>query len=268
MIAFGVTIVVPLAAGLVYFLMAAEINRVSKVRKIMFGEIGYRKIGLAFLLMGVYFITRPLQNSLGPHPWPLIVNCARQFFLMAIIAPAILVGIFHWVPSEDHTPRSAAFAAYIVGFFMALIYILINTVAVDGSKVVATFGGYAFYDPTWFSVGTPRPQLVLVHLISQLVSPVGYFLLAAAYVRHRRHEYELTHVYNLMPLKWRHLEMSLAIFACSLIIAGVAAVFGQYYTYLWLIYFIGAIIAGFIELRGIKIPPRGAPADLQQAAAV
>ena len=267
MLAFVVNIFVPLTAGIVYFLMPVEVNRVSKVRKIMFGEIGYRKIGIAFLMLSVYFITRPLQNIVGPHPWPMIINSLRQFFLMAVISPAILVGIFHWVPSEDHTPKSAAFAAYAVGFFMALIYILINRVAVDGSKIVGVFGGMTIYDPAWFSAGQPRFELVLIHLISQLVSPVGFIVLAGAYVRHRRHDYELSHVYNLMPLKWKYLETGLGIFAGSLVVAGLVAFLGQYYTYLWVIYFMGAIVAGIVELQGIKIPPRATPIDLQPSMA-
>lgn len=258
-----INILVPIVAGLVYFWMALEINRVSKIRKIMFGDIGYKKVFYAFLLFGIYFITRPLQNLIGPYPWPLIVNCVRQFFLMAVISPAILVGIFHWVPDEKDTPRSATVAAYMVGFFMALVFILINSVAIDGSKVLSEIGGVTIYDATWFSSGQPRAQLILIHLIVQLVSPVGFVLLAAAYVRHRRHNYSLKEVYNLMPLKWRYLEAGLLIFAASFLIAGLAAFFGQYYTYLWVIYFTGAIIAGLFELKGIKIPPREAPADLQ-----
>lgn len=261
-----INLLVPVLAGLVYFLMAAEIRRVSAVRKIMFGDIGYRKVYFAFLLFGIYFITRPLQNLIGPYPWPLVINSMRQFFLMAVISPAILVGIFHWVPDEKGTPRSAVFAAYAVGFFMALIFILINSVAIDGSKVLSSVAGINIYDATWFSNGSPQLQLVMIHLIAQLVSPVGFLLLAAAYVRHRRHNYPLGAVYTLMPLKWKLLEAGLLTFALSLVVAGFAAFFGQYYTYLWVIYFTGAIIAGLIELKSIKIPPREAPMDLKEEA--
>lgn len=260
---FIANIMIPIIAGIVYFLMAAEIKRVSKIRKIMFGEIGYKKVQTAFLLFGVYFITRPLQNLIGPHPWPLIVNCIRQFFLVAVISPAILVGIFHWVPDEKDTPKSAIFASYAIGFFMALIFILVNSIAIDGSKVLATINGMNIYDAVWFTATPHKIQLVLIHLIAQLVSPVGFLLLAAAYVRHRRHNYKLTSVYNLMPLKWKYLETGLLIFVVSMVVAGIAALLGKYYTYLWVIYFIGAIVAGLIELKGIKIPPREAPEDLK-----
>ncbi len=259
-----VNLLVPLIAGIVYFMMAAEIARVSKVRKIMFGEIGYKKVFLAFILFGIYFITRPLQNLAGPHPWPLIINSLRQFFLMAVISPAILVGIFHWVPDEQReTPRSTVIAAYVVGFLMATIFILINAVAITGSKVLGSVAGLPIYDAVWFSGGGQRTELVLIHLIAQLVSPVGFFILAAAYVRHRRYNYSLGEIYNNMPRKWKYLEVGLLMFAGSLVMAGLAALFGQYYTYLWVIYFTGAIVSGILELKGIEIPPREAPQDLQ-----
>ena len=259
-----INVIVPLIAGLIFFSMAAEIKRVSSIRKIMFGEIGYKKVFNAFLLFGIYFITRPLQNLVGPHPWPLIINCARQFFLMAVISPAILVGILHWVPSEKGTPKSVEFAAYAVGALMALMFILVNSAAIDGSKVLATYFGVNIYDATWFSVGSHhKVQLVMMHLICQLISPVGFFLLASAYIRHRRYNYPLSNIYNQMPKKWKLLEIGFLTFTGSLIVAGLAAFFGQYYTYLWVIYFAGAIIAGMIWLKSIEIPPREDPADLQ-----
>jgi len=260
------TIFIPLLAGLVYFIMAAEINRLGKVRKIIFGEIGYKKVFVAFLLFGIYFITRPLQNLLGPHPWPMIINCARQFFLMAVISPAILVGIFHWIPAEKGTPKSAVVAAYTIGIIMALIFIAINRIGISGSQRLGTFAGLNLYDAVWFSAPLPhQSEIIFIHLITQLISPVGFFLLAAAYVRHRRYNYPLSSVYNLMPKKWKYLESGLFLFAFSLIVAGLAAFFGQYYTYLWVIYFSAAIVAGVIELIGIKLPPREAPQDLKNS---
>jgi drug/metabolite transporter superfamily protein YnfA len=259
---FIVTFFLPLVAGLMYFFMAFQVKRTSKFRSIMFGEIGFRKLETAFILFGIYFITRPLQNILGSHPWPLIINCTRQFFLMAVISPSILVAIFHWVPTPSGAPRSSKFAAYTIGVLMGIIFALINSIAVTESKIISFWDNITIYDPIWFH-SQSSIQLVLIHLICQFVSPVGFLLLAAAYVRHRRHTYHLTNIYNLIPTKWRYLEASLIIFASSFIIAGIAAISGSYYTYLWTIYFVGAIISGLFEMRSIKLPPRQAPNDLK-----
>ena len=214
-------------------------------------------------MFGIYFLTRPLQNIIGPHPWPMIINSVRQFFLMAVIAPSILVAIFHWVPTPSGAPKSSTFAAYTIGILMGIIFVLVNSIAATSSKIIYTWGTINMYDPVWFASGAPVAQLVIIHLICQLVSPVGFFLLAAAYVRHRRHNYQLAHIYNLMPKKWKYLEASLMIFSVSFLVAGAAVVFGSYYTYIWVIYFIGAIISGAFELIGIKLPPREIPDDLK-----
>ncbi|MCX5782293.1 MAG: hypothetical protein NT145_06275 [Elusimicrobia bacterium] len=260
---FFVNILVPLFAGLVYLVLILELNRVRKIRKIMFGEMGYKKMFFAFLLLGIYLVTRPLQNLIGPHPWPMLINCLRQSFLMAFIAPSILVGIFHWIPDEKNPTKAIFYASYISGILMALIFVMVNFMAVDGSKLLGEFNGIRMYDPAWFSKGYQKNELVFIHLISQFISPVGFLFLASAYVRHKRHNYDLGHIYDQMILKWKYLEGGLLVFAGSFILAGFAAFFGQYYTYLWAIYFIGAIIAGILELRGIQIPPRSNPADLR-----
>lgn len=261
---FLVNIIVPVIAGLVYFFMAAEIRRVSHFRKLIFGELGYKKVFNGFLMLGIYFITRPLQNIIGPHPWPMIINDARQFFMMAVIAPSVLVGILHWVPSDKGTPKSVEYAAYFVGLVTAVIFILLNNIAIDGSKVIASLWGMNIHDAVWFSTGPKRPEITIIHLIVQSISPVGFFLLAAGYVRHRRYNYPLSNVYNQMPKKWKLLETGLLIFALSFVVAGFAALFGQYYTYLWVIYFVAAIIAGVIETIGVKMPPREVSEDLKQ----
>ncbi|MCL2484662.1 MAG: hypothetical protein FWF00_02820 [Endomicrobia bacterium] len=258
-----ITFCLPVFAGLMYFAMAYEVRRTSKFRSMMFGEIGFKKIELAFILFGIYFITRPLQNFLGPHPMPLIINSARQFFLMAVIAPSILVAIFHWVPTPSGAPRSSTFAAYTIGTLMGIIFVLANSLAVSESKLIYSWGIIQVFDPVWFSNGKPVMQLIAIHLICQFVSPVGFLLLAAAYVRHRRHNYQLANIYNLMPTKWRYLEASLMIFAIAFLVAGAAVVFGSYYTYVWVIYFIGAIVSGIFTLKSIKLPPRETPADLK-----
>lgn len=260
---FIVTFFLPIIAGLMYIFMAAEVRRTSKLRSLMFGEIGFKKIEIAFLMFAIYFITRPLQNLLGPHPMPLIVNSIRQFFLMAVIAPSILVAIFHWVPTPSGAPKSSTFAAYTIGSLMGIIFVLINSLAVTESRLIYSWGFIHMYDAVWFSSGKPVMQLVMIHLICQFVSPVGFLFLAAAYVRHRRHSYQLAHIYNLIPTKWRYLEASLIIFAMSFIVAGAAVVFGTYYTYVWSIYFIGAIISGLFEMKSIKLPPREIPSDLK-----
>jgi hypothetical protein len=73
------------------------------------------------------------------------------------------------------------------------------------------------YDPIWFQPGASVTRLLPpIHLICQFVSPVGFLLLAAAYVRYRRHNYQHSNIYNLIPkngnilkLAWLFLQVRL-----------------------------------------------------------
>ena len=62
-----INLFIPVIAGLVYFYMAYQVHVVSQYRKLIFGELAYKKVFWAFLMFGVYFISRPLQmlNSLS-----------------------------------------------------------------------------------------------------------------------------------------------------------------------------------------------------------
>ena len=95
-------------------------------------------------------------------------------FLMAVISPAILVGIFYWDSDEGELPRAVKIASYSVGFLMAAVFILINIAAIDSSKIIASFNGLKLYDAVWFTGGPQKIEFILIHLVSQLISPVGF----------------------------------------------------------------------------------------------
>ncbi len=253
---FVLNILLPVIAGIIYFAMAYQIKKTRRSRTLIMGELTLRGTFYAYVSLGLYLLTRPLQNILGPHPVPLIINSIRQVFMISCFAPAMLIAIFNWTSENKKVPKTTQAAAIVVAGFMGIIFVLINIVAVDGSKIIARAGKFVLYDAQWFSKSPRRFELVLIHLLVQGISPVGYCLFAAGIVRHRRHNYPLDSLYNMMTKKWWHLELALIIFAASLLLAGFAALFGRYYTYLWVIYFTGAIVAGFIDLKGIKLPPR------------
>lgn len=249
-------IFLPVIAGLVYFVMAYEIKKTTRSRQLILGELTLKGTFIAYLFLGVYLLTRPFQNILGAHPVPLVVNCIRQFFMISCFAPAMLIAIFNWTSEDKKVPKTTQAAAIVVAMFMGIIFILINIAAVDGSKVLVDTGNFILRDAVWFSKGPKRLELILIHLLVQGISPVGYCLFAAGLVRHKRHSFPKDSIYNMMTVKWYYLELALIIFAGSLLLAGFAALFGGYHTYLWVIYFAGATIAGLVDLKGIKLPPR------------
>jgi len=249
-------IALPVIAGLVYFAMAYEIKKSNRGRTLIMGELTIKGTFYAYVAMGLWLMTRPLQNIIGPYPAPLIVNCIRQFLMMAVFAPSLLVAIFNWTSEEKKVPKTVQAAVFIVAAFMGLMFVLINISAVDGSKIIAQNSFVTLYDAQWFMEGPRRIELVLIHLLVQGISPVGFCLFAAGIVRHKRHNYSSDSIYNMMTKKWYFLEVSLIVFACSMLAAGIAALLTGYGTYLWVIYFAGALVAGFFDMKGIKLPPR------------
>ena len=253
---FALNIILPVIGGIIYLLMAYQIKKTTRSRTLIMGELTLKGTFIAYVSLGLWLLTRPLQNLLGPHPVPLIVNCIRQFFMISIFAPSMLVAIFNWTSEEKRLTKTTIVSTAVVAAFMGIIFVLINIAAVDGSKVIARAGNYVLHDAQWFSKGPVRLELVMIHLLAQAISPVGYCLYAAGIVRHKRHQYPADSIYNMMTMKWYYLELALIIFAGSMLAAGITALLGGYKTYLWVIYFVGAIVAGSVDLKGIKLPPR------------
>ena len=57
-----INMALPVITACVYFYMAFEIYRFSRVRMLIVGEMAYKKIFIAFIMLGVYFVSRPLQK--------------------------------------------------------------------------------------------------------------------------------------------------------------------------------------------------------------
>ena len=72
-----INIVIPIAAGIVFFLMAVEIRRVSKIRKIMFGELGLGLARGSGLVCGDTPSDLPMLAAAaeaGGSPWSIFVT--------------------------------------------------------------------------------------------------------------------------------------------------------------------------------------------------
>ncbi|OEG70893.1 hypothetical protein ATZ36_03360 [Candidatus Endomicrobiellum trichonymphae] len=63
----------------------------------MFGEIDFKKIKVAFVIFEIYFIASASEHF--RIAFAAVNNkLYKTVYLMAIIAPSILVAIFHWMP--------------------------------------------------------------------------------------------------------------------------------------------------------------------------
>ncbi|OEG70894.1 hypothetical protein ATZ36_00420 [Candidatus Endomicrobiellum trichonymphae] len=161
-------------------------------------------------------------------------------------------------------PRSAEFAAYIIGVLMEIIFVLLDSIAVSGSKALLSWENISIYDHVWFQ-SISAIQLVLIYLICQFIFPVGFILLVATYVRHKRYNCHLANIYNLIPTKWKYLEASLIIFAGGIIYHCVNCHnFRQNITLTLGRFILSAqLFPVFLKMIVIKLPPREAHGDLK-----
>src|SRR5258708_14205853 len=83
----------PLCAGVTFFALAKYSSHIAPMRILVTGEKTYKGAACGFAFFGAYLITRPLQIMLGPHPIPLLINCIREFCMMALFAPAGFVAM-------------------------------------------------------------------------------------------------------------------------------------------------------------------------------
>lgn len=88
-----VYIVMPGLAGIIFFALAKFVKHITPLRALVSSEQTYRAAFWGFLVFGFYLALRPLQVLAGPHPWPLIISCVREFLLIACFGPATFVAL-------------------------------------------------------------------------------------------------------------------------------------------------------------------------------
>src|SRR5262249_42719999 len=151
---------------------------------------------------GAYLITRPLQILLGPHPMPLLINCVREFCMMALFAPAVFVAMMSLCFGSDRIPRKLIFGIFALGVMLGLLFVVLNARAIGGSEEIFRLGSYPAYDGVWFKGQSPDSQaLMSVLFVIRFIDPLFLLLLAGVIVfRHARHYPENKKmVYDNMP---------------------------------------------------------------------
>jgi hypothetical protein len=112
----------------------------------MFGKIAFKKKLTIFYNVWDLFHYAPASEYLSIISSAFNDKLYKIVFLMAIIAPSILVAMFHWVPMSGGIPRSTKFAAYIIGGLMGIIFFLLDSIAISGSGVSSSWKIVNVYD--------------------------------------------------------------------------------------------------------------------------
>ena len=254
-----INLALPICAGVTFFALARYVLHIAPMRTLVTGEMTYTGASWGFAFFGAYLISRPLQILLGPHPMPLVINNVREFCMMALFGPAVFVAMMSLCFGEDRIPKKFIFGIFALGFLSAFVFVTLNAKAIGGSEEIFRIGNYPVYDGLWFKNTDPRGKELMAFLFAlRFFDPVLLLLLAGVIVfRHARHfPAHKKEIYNNMPKKLYLLSAAVFSFPVSMLVTGglvIAGIPNQ-----WWIYYLGALIAGFLEAASLALPLRHA----------
>ncbi len=251
-------IALPLCAGFTFFALARYVNHIAPMRTLVTGETTYKGAAWGFAFFGVYLATRPLQILLGPYPIPLVISEVREFCMMALFGPAVFVAMMSLCFGSDRIPRKLVGGIFALGMLLALTFVVLNAHAIGGTEIIFMLGNYPAYDGLWFKNADPRAQsLMAILFVLRLMDPILLLMLAGIIVFRAARHYpaERRAVYDNMPKKLYFLSAAVFAFPLSMLLTGILVLFWHSDNQWW-IYYVGALISGFLEAASLRLPLR------------
>lgn len=249
-------VALPLCAGVAFFALARYAVHIAPMRTLVTGEMTYKGAAWGFAFFGVYLMSRPLQILLGPYPIPLVINEVREFCMMALFGPAVFVAMMSLCFGSDRIPRKLIAGIFSLGMLLGLAFVVLNAYAIGGSEVIFYIGQYPAYDGLWFKNTDPRGHALMWILFAiRCIDPVFLLMLAGIIVfRHARHyPEEKRAIYDNMPKKLYLLSAAVFSFPISMLLTGALVIFFRLPNQWW-IYYLGALVSGFLEAASLSLP--------------
>lgn len=251
-------IVVPGLAGITFFALAKFVKQVTPLRALVASEQAYQFAFWGFLIFGFYLGLRPVQVLAGPHPWPLIISCIREFLLIAIFGPASFISICTLCLGPEKVNRAWLTGSFMFGIILASFFCYVNAMAIGGSEEIVKLGMMTAYDGLWFKSGQEHIEpLMKILFVIRLINP-GLLLLGAAtilLVHAKRYPLEKRKIYDNMPKKLYILSAAVYVYAFSLIMGSFFYGFKKVPDQ-WGFYHLGSLIAGLLETISLSMPVR------------
>jgi len=251
-----VNVVVPIMAGLVFFALARYVKHIAPMRTLVTGQLTYAGAYWGFLFLGFYLATRPVQILLGPHPWPLIINNLREFLMIGLFGPAVVIAILSLVFGSDRLPNALVGGVVLLGMMLATTFVVVNIFAIGGSEEIFRIGRWVANDGLWFkTTDVAHAKLMGMLFMIRFVDPVLLVFLSGTLVFwHARHyPVDKKLLYDNMPKKLYLLAIACFAFSLSMLSVGliflVAHIPNQ-----WWIYYLGSLAAGFLETFSLALP--------------
>lgn len=173
--------------------------------------------------------------------------------MMALFAPAVFVAMMSLCLSGE-IPRKFVFGVFGMGILLGLVFVVLNVHAMGGTEIIFHFGPLTAYDGLWFKNTDPHTKDLMWLLYAvRLIDPVMLLMMAGVIVfRHARHyPADKRSVYNNMPKKLYLLSAAVFAFPVSMLITGALVLLGI--PNQWWIYYLGALVAGFLEAASLRL---------------
>jgi hypothetical protein len=246
-------LIMPVIAGVTYFLLAKYIAYIAPLRKLVTGDITYKGAYWGFIFFGIFLLTRPLQISLGPHPAPLIVNNIREFVMIGLFTPAVFVGMTSFALGFEKIKKRTVVFVFALGIALAIYFAVVNFRAIGGSLEIFRIGGYSFYDGKWFHPTNQDSRLMPILFFIRVIDPVCVMILLGIFCFWRSIVFPRNSVYDNMPKKLVFQGLAVVSFGLSMLFTGFMAIIWKIPNQWW-IYYLGAILAGIFEAIALSFP--------------
>lgn len=251
-------IVVPGLASITFLALAKFIRHITPLRALVSSEQTYISAFWGFLIFGIYLGLRPVQVLAGPHPWPLIISCIREFLLIAIIGPALTIALLSLCFGTDKINKKWIIFLFVISFLMAVIFCYANAHAIGGSKEIVKLGKMTAYDGLWYeSNQVAVEKWMRLLFIIRLINPGFLMLIAGILVLYHAKHYPSfkKSLYDNMPKKLY--VLSAAVFVYTIFLIAGSCIYGfRRVPDQWGIYHLGSLFAGMLEAFSLAMPVR------------
>lgn len=251
-----VHIVIPGLAGITFLALAKFVKHIAPLRALVSSLQTYRAAFWSFLIFGLYLALRPVQVLAGPHPWPLVISCLREFLLVGGFGPVSFIGLMTLCFGDQRVSKPWITLILSAGILTALVFCAVNAAAIGGSEKIVRLGMLTAYDGLWFRSGKPGVEhLMRVLFVLRLIDP-GLLLLAGGTV-------VLFHAKNYPPAKrsyYDNMPKKLYILGAAAVAFALSLFAGSFFYGLrrvpdqWGFYHLMALIAGILETISLSMP--------------
>ncbi|MCP4481293.1 MAG: hypothetical protein GY817_00485 [bacterium] len=248
-----INVIIPLIVSPIYLVLAFYVKRIKPLRLLIMGEDTYNYAFWIFLLFGIFFLGRPFQVLLGPHPFPFLISSIREFIMIGLLTPCVVSGVLNQVYYDSDFPKVIIQFVFTFCILLGFLFIFANFKSINGSHLIFDYKIFTAYDGNWFAEKESNSVYLVLLFAIRLIAPVLLMFAIGIFAIYKSITFPKDSLYHNLPKKYFLEGLAILIFSASVIFTGIMAYFWSLQTQ-W--YYFGALIAGILGFVSLEIPPR------------